>query len=153
LFYEVHSSKKASGPSEELRRLRRITVYIRIISAICGFLFFLLLCFDLGFAVSVIATLLWFIWIIAPWFGVVTLTLSVPLVLSPSDEKEKKKESEESKKESEIGDDSEEEKKKAKEEKKKAKEEKEKAKEEKKKAKEEKKKAKEEKKKAKEEKE
>jgi len=58
------------------------TIIIRAASCLCGLVFFIMLCFDLSSVLSIVASCFWFVWILLPWFGLITLILPIPKILS-----------------------------------------------------------------------
>jgi len=76
-------------PKGKVKMFFLISIAIRAGSAIFGFIFFILLAFELSPGTSGAAAFFWFMWIIIPWGGSVTLILSVPDHLESAVKKQK----------------------------------------------------------------
>jgi len=61
------------------------TVSMRVVSMFCGLAFLIMLFFNLSESTSMIAGILWFVWVCLPFFCVIPLTAGVPSVLSASE--------------------------------------------------------------------
>jgi len=86
--------RHAQYRSRQWRICLGATVGIRVASGICGLVFFIMLAFQLGETTSIVASSFWFAWILLPWFGLVTLIVPIPRVLSRPGEKRQKKDDE-----------------------------------------------------------
>jgi len=69
-------------PKGRLKFSLIVSIAIRAGSAVCGFIFFVMLAFSLSRGASAVASLFWFAWILAPWFQLIVLVSPLPNIIS-----------------------------------------------------------------------